>query len=374
MPQSWADFLAPLCSLVPDALIGLHWLVRILDLVGRLPVEWAPLIFECHLGEGNPRADFAVLVQQGRGRDLLAGLDPRWDFRGELVDDPVWQRVRAFARRWADPESALHSLMRDVWLEFDLDELSPRQPSPNVFLSPGFYASGGGHTLNYLSLLVPTFELLREQTLAAPILRMLERAFATLPAGAWVPWIAAMIARPTETIRLCISGLKPESVLDYVAALDWPGSRDELGALLRRCADLFLSDTVVVVHLDLDTSLQPRIGLEGHLPEHGPSQARSQWDRILKHGVAQGWCTPAKRTGLLQFHGVAEMLPAFGAWPSPYPFVQPCPGESSHRHLLFRTINHIKFVHRPGLPLQAKAYVDIRAVSLPAIANPAAGG
>src|SRR5262249_30752195 len=176
-----------------------------------------------------------------------------------------------------------------------------------------------------------------------------------------VSWMGARIARPPDTVRLCIAGLKPEPVLDYVAALDWPGSCDELGTLLQTFADLFLSDTVALVHLDLDASLQPRIGLEGYFPGQGPSQVRSQWDRVLEQGVAQGWCTPAKRTGLLQFPGVAEMVPAFGAWPSAYPFVQSCPGESPHRHLLFRTINHLKFVHRPGLPMQAKAYVGIRA-------------
>ena len=219
MPQSLADLLAHHVPSLPDALIGNEWLVRVLELSRRLPGEWgwgAHMFFECRLGEAVPRADFGFAVREGHGRDLLAGLEPGWDLSGELSGDPVWERVRTFARRWADPASLLHP--EDiVWLEFDLPDPQSCRLEPGMLFGLR-QTLRDDRTPHDMSVLVATLELLRGRLLTAPVVQMLERTLATLPAGATVFLIGANIARPTDPVHVCIYGLKSGKLLCYLIA------------------------------------------------------------------------------------------------------------------------------------------------------------
>ena len=213
-----------------------------------------------------------------------------------------------------------------------------------------------------LNSLDPAFRNKRGQPLTVPMIRLLQRALETLPPDANLYLLGAVTNRPTDTIRICISGLKHENLLNYLAALDWPGLRDELAALLKTCADLFDRDRVVLLHLDLSTTLKPKIGLELYLPKNRRGQPRSNWPKVFDQLVAHSWCTSAKCAGLLKWIGGVELPPD----PSILPAERP--------QFLVRRINHLKLVHEPGLPVQAKAYVVLLTISRSLNANPAQNG
>src|SRR5262249_31319953 len=61
--------------------------------------------FECRLGATAAPTDFLLCVHPPGERDVLAGHGA--ELPAHLLHHPVWQRLCAFARHWADPDAVL---------------------------------------------------------------------------------------------------------------------------------------------------------------------------------------------------------------------------------------------------------------------------
>jgi hypothetical protein len=143
-------------------------------------------------------------------------------------------------------------------------------------------------------------------------------------------------------LRLCVVGLSDGALLEYLRAVEWPGSASRLACALARAARAMgACPAAAILHLDIDDRVRARIGLEYVLARR-PQMHRELAERaLLDHLGDAGLCAPAKREALLQWPGWSiEALP-HELWES----------------LIGRRVNHIKVMYEGGEPVEAKAYL-----------------
>jgi len=309
--------------------------------------------FESRLGEPDPRADFLFCSAAPLGRDLLSG--KRSELPVRLMQQPVWKRVRQFAATWADPASALHQHVLNVWLEFDVDGQAAKGPTPSAFFGPGAVRSSDAY--DWIS--DTAIPCLLGQALSAAVERRLHAAIAALPGAAYVFQIGLMLARGLDMVRICIRDIAPEQVLDYLRCMDWPGRTSELAPLLTT-----LSGLVDRIDLDLDVGdhIQPKLGLECYLLP--APEVRERLERFLDYLVESGLCLPAKRDAVAAYPGAVHELSQPAMWPPNLLQASQLMGPGIVS-MFIRHFNHIKVVYHPEQPLEAKAYLGVRHIWLP---------
>jgi hypothetical protein len=120
-----------------------------------------------------------------------------------------------------------------------------------------------------------------------------------------------------------------------------------------------ISDQVDQVWLAIDiqeTEVSPRIGFDCYYNSTAQSENNRKWADLLDYFVDKGICTAHKRNALLgaanmsnrEFDGIArpESLRRVSKILGPVGF---------NRIRLY--IHHVKVIDRPGMPLEAKAYL-----------------
>ncbi|QSQ21778.1 hypothetical protein JY651_42615 [Pyxidicoccus parkwayensis] len=344
MRLSMEDYLRLAVPFVPPALVSSEALRPILDVSRRLP-PCASSGFECRLGDDEPVADFLVnLLADDGTRAAFAGRHPDYHPPDEFLQSPVWQRVRDFCRAWSEPGSLLNKRVRDMWLEFDLQELASAVPIPGVFFGPEQPPEDVPGTVR------ACLELLRGPERAAPpqaLARSLE-----LPGPPRIEQVGMMFSRHTDAVRLCIRGVPLSELGTALKRAGWSGIPAELDAVLED-ARSFVDD--ITLDIDVGDDIHPKLGLECIL-DKDPSPAR--WKRWMDHLVARGLCTPSKRDALLSWPGMSSPLNHPGPWPENLLRAsERMPGVHSG---FARRINHLKLIHQPGQPTQVKAYLAFR--------------
>jgi hypothetical protein len=177
------------------------------------------------------------------------------------------------------------------------------------------------------------------------------RCLNLLPPGARMFQVGLMLSRASSLTRLCVRGVSPTQILEYLQALDYDTSSGQLHALLE-----LLSPMVERIDLDMDVSdrILPKIGLECYLP--GDTFAIHQF---LNHLVSCGLSTPAKAEALEAWRGVAHERSNPEIWPRDLLALSSLLGGRAHS-VFARWLHHVKIVYQPGLPLQAKAYLAVQ--------------
>ncbi len=358
--DSFEEYLPPVAAGVSPGLISPSAFSDISSLARVLPstLAYNTFGFECRLGEELPRADFLVLARASCGRDSLAGLHPTSTLPARLMTDPVWSRVRDFSSHWADPSSPLYHAVDNVWLEFDVDGPAPDVPVPSIFFGPqsndqidDIEVAGEPNAEGRLATVERTIRLLAGGE--PPPLRMLEGCFRALWSDEQVFQVGLMLSRGEDAVRLCIRMRSVERIMEYLTVVGWPGDEADLRGVLEPLAR---SVDRVVLAIDVGDAVGAKIGLECYFYENRQPRREPRWGAFLNSLVLQGLCTPDKREALLAYSGYFDQNAHGVPWPAALRRASRLLDGRSLSTFV-RSLHHVKIVHRPGNPLEAKAYL-----------------
>ena len=307
--------------------------------------------FESRLGVRAAAADFSCCVTRLHGGDaVLAGRSAAHHLPQAWREHPVWHSLSRFCQEWADPTSALHAAVRELWLEFDVGNDPPGgMPLPSVFLGASADAAAHG------CLVERAIPLLLGAPLPAAIERTLRVCTEALPAGAWVRHVGVMHARRPDALRLEIKDLSFDSLPAFFDRVGWPGAGDEPAAALLQVARRAATPRTML-SLDVGPRIGPRVGLECFAPA-GPKWS-PRWAALLDYLVAEGLCVPAKRAALLAWCGWAHEPEGDAVLPEQLAPLSDLVGLPA-RGVFVPRVSHIKVSYERDRSLEAKAYVAV---------------
>lgn len=311
----------------PEALSEIRSLTQILP-----PFSTAG--FECRLGANKSQVDFQV---------NLPCLTP--SLSEKFLSHSAWQIFQEICHEWGEPKSFLHQIVRDIWLEFDIDEKHSKIPLPGIFLNLN------NNLRDSQKLVEIAFKLLKHQV--SPIIESnIRLCFDSLPAKARISHLGVMLSRSTQAIRINVRETLPEQLLDYLVQIGWADPANILKTLI---SDISQFVDCLFLSFDVGETVQPKIGLECFFlkqPKHEP-----RWQLFLGYLVGKGLCTPSKQNALFTWTGFCQK--------ESHPEL--CPKNLTLGELLLcsrafsiftRNISHIKIVYQPGFFLEAKAYLE----------------
>jgi hypothetical protein len=353
-PHTLADYVSVAVTADAECLISSQALSRIRCIASHFPGSISDFFgFESVLGNDEASADFLLCCQ-----DCQAALETfcvrASDFGATVHAHPVWQRISTFSRLWSDPASPLHEWVQNLWMEFDICGSSAVLPVPSLFI--------GSYQLRPFSLAVDLCRMPSHcawlTELAMPVLMdhahdpvvadQVARCINLLPDRAVVFQVGFMLPRPWRTVRLCVRGILPHDIVDYLRVLDWDGSLEKLEELL----DSF-SKKVNRVDLDIDVAdrVLPVIGLECYL---GSDQLQSYLDSLISAKL----CTTTKARAVARWdrtflqHSWDDTAPSLTPGRITAELVVP-------QSALVRSLHHVKLVYFSGKVIEAKAYLGV---------------
>jgi hypothetical protein len=291
--------------------------------VARVLPAFSEELFECRLAGQESGADFITTAKRGADeRQLTQWLDTYPD--GPLARWSAGQ-IMELCRLWADPASPLAAATSRLWLEFDLGP-GEHRGGASVHLGIADRLPTGQRN----ALICSVFELLYARTMPASTWSCVELCLAGRQE---LYAIGFMLQRPTQPVRIILSGIRPSSLPAFLTGVGWSGDLDQVGyltSLLARFARFTL------VNLDVHERILPRVGVEYFVQfPHAP--VSSAWQEVLETLVEREMCTQEKRAGLLSWPGQCLAY-----------FLVP--------RLFVRTLNHIKITHELDGSCYAKAY------------------
>ena len=303
---------------------------------------------ECRLNEHQGQVDlvFAVCREEA---SILAGDHPHLALAEPMRRHPAWKRIGALCREWGTPGSPVHAGVDHIWLEFNVQEPAGEAPVPGVFVHFG-EGSTRPEPADYIPLLRErirsSLQILDSAALRNPVQDNLERCYAALPPGASIPYLGIMFQRPSPGLRICLGSVAEDCVPGYLAAIGWPGDTADLARVLREMAAARAeSDPTgrrdVMLHVNVDDAIGPRIGLEYRFDRRLQLQKAASPFGLMEFLVERKLCDPVKAAGLREWSGFTRETLDHQVW----------------RSLLVRLVNHVKLVYTPGQPLQAKGYL-----------------
>ena len=347
-PASCAEALARVQRHLAPELAGPAARGRLYAAAAALPAELASsLWFECRLAGGAEQVDLSLKVPSAGLRRIAR--------HGLAAAPPPAERVRALARRWLRPGSALGRGASGLWLEHDLPPAAPGGgplPAPGVFVQLACLPPGAAGADPWTAVAAEGLGALLGGPPGGALLRQLRRCFLALPPGARAVQLGVMLSRGDGSVRLCLAFAEPDALPRYLARVAGAGgaaalagalrlmeARDPGPPLPRWMLHLDVADGGVLPRLGVDLRLDPRPQLRGGLRE---AEVLERWTRA---GVAD----PARAAGLRDWPGARR---AAGS-----------PAEPPRA--LVRRVSHLKLVCRPGRAPEAKAYLAFGAVPLP---------
>jgi hypothetical protein len=358
--DSYADYLRPFLPYIPSGLISAQCLDKILSVTKDLPPELGtgPFGFECSLDD-RPAADFSVALMASRGNHVALTRLGSTDIVTPPPNNSDWRRIHQFALSWVDASSLLSRTVEEAWLEFDVG-LTRDAPgnTPSVFFrigyeSPQEYALRSRLSREYVRVAMEGLDILEGRQTSTATLSRLAEGFHILPAFARIEFLGAMISRSTETVRVLASGMSLEDTVRYLQRLGFRGSVGHLALI----ADMLKLTNHMWLAADIEaTGVSPRIGFELYCNSTAQSANSSEWASLLEFLVEKGICADHKRYSLIAAADMSNREMDQLAWPDSLRKVSKILGPAGFDRLEFR-IHHIKVIDRPGVPLEAKAYL-----------------
>jgi hypothetical protein len=357
--NSYADYLQPFFPYVPSGLISAQCLDRVSSVTQHLPAALGigPFMFECSLDD-RPAADFSVAVMASRGDHAVLSQQDSTGITPPL-DNPDWTRIRQFARSWMDASSLLGHMVEEVWLEFDVC-LTSDAPSntPSVFFrleyqSPQDLALRRTLPGEYVRAAKEGLDILAGRRASPATLSIVADCFYMLPPSARILFIGAMISRGTDTVRVVASRLRLEDMVQYLERL---GLRKPVG---HHAPIANISNLVDHLWLAIDieeTGVTRRIGFDCYYNGSTQPGNNTKWADLLEFLVDNGFCTEDKRNALLDAADMSNRKLDEPAWPVGLRRLSKILGPAGLNRMRLG-IHHIKVIDRPGVPLEAKAYL-----------------
>lgn len=334
MDSSMADYLKVVTSYLPSELLSPNSSLHLQSLAQILP-PFSSAMLEFRLGADQSQTDMSVFFT------------PRiLNLSETLLNHGVWQALQDFCQNCVEPTSLEHRYVKKIALEFDLDEQQSQVPIPSIFL---FWNEGN---VNDAQALIEILFRLPNYLVSSKLQSNLQLCVNSLPQGAKVEHIGAMLSRPGEVLRLIVGGIPPQQFSDYLMQIGWCESTETISTLVSNLYGLV--DEIRFLSFDIGDVIYPRVGLEFFLkkqPEHEP-----RWELFLDRLIEMGLCTPAKKNALLAWSGISQKADNPELWPQNL-----SRGDrllsSRASSVFWRTINHIKIVYQTDSPLEAKGYL-----------------
>ena len=165
-----------------------------------------------------------------------------------------------------------------------------------------------------------------------------------------------MPARPGKAMRLVLQGMPAAAVAGYLDSVGWHDPTDRLAALVADIAAL--ADPEVLVDIDVDETVRPRIGVEFYVRQEAENLPR--WKALFTFLSERGLASPAKTSALLAWPGftqenAAESAPG-SAWAGNLALGDLLLRRMA-RSLFWRNINHIKLSYQPDQEPEVKVYL-----------------
>lgn len=339
--------LRALTPLLPAALVSADTLSRIQSLVGDVPEALAGCCgFECSLADRTSTADFGIQVSSAAGGyDLLGGSMPQPRLPPRLLADPVWRRIGDFGHAL----SAGTTLMRHVWLVFDLRGVAAEAATPNVFLGQQLRSTEGQSEVDP-SMLDRSISALRGSGLPPSVRRTLDSCRAALTADMQIASVGVLLGRRTDALRVCIDGLMIDHLPTFLAAMRWDGPIDAACEVLSPFRARRHHVTV-----DVGATIGPRIGVECFVTH--PDEALP-CESFLRDLVDRQLCSAVKCEALVSWkdrplNAECASIPAESVASR-----MRLHGITLHA-IWVPTIFHIKLSYEAGRRFEAKAYFGI---------------
>jgi len=351
--QTKASLAADLNSIfkdMPSELINQEGYLRLSALTQMLPSEFSNFWgLECRLNTDEPLADILFEIKNNTSsQKLLAGYKPS-SLDILCANYNAWHKIRAFANHWAEEQSILNEHILNLWLEFDTEQLTSHKfakdllQKPSIFLglrSRELSESGCTQILYHANSLLLIPDLLLDN---------LQSFISHIPSPGQLFQLGSMLGRTSRDLRVCVNRLPFDVVPDWLLDIGWKGDNQALSVVLNKLAPLLRASAI-----DLN------------LTEHGPSEkigiecymgwddvGLEQWELFLDTIQEFVLCSPAKRTGLLQYPGEV-LLPAMSRRTT----------DGTLCFSLFKRIHHIKLGFDNGHVTDAKAYLSIHKPSM----------
>jgi hypothetical protein len=273
----------------------------------------------------------------------------------QYVDrSPSWKSIHQLFQRWSDPDDSSLQHIKNMWFEFDLDSPADDLPLPGIFLRLAKVSTQeivDAIQIALRDLLQNRASLMSSEALLSTI--------EAIPEGGYPTYIGVMLSRKQDGIRLNIRGLTPGQVWDYLDAIKWPHQIDAKHAIVD--AALGLSQGFALT-MDIHREVAPRIGFEciGGSPYH----IDAGWQNFFRHLIENNLCTAQQSEALHQWVGFVTPNTSQIDWPIHLILAAIAQG-SNWYDVIFRKLSHIKIVYDPSLPLEAKAYLEVRHQFLP---------
>ncbi|MDC0720300.1 hypothetical protein [Nannocystis bainbridge] len=292
MPPVPHEVLAAVLPHVPAALVAPAQLGAIAAWSRRLPPAFNWLGFECRLGDGDSRVDFAGCCEVwDGGRDALLAA---------LADDPglCGAGPAALVRAW--PEEHVLKDSPSVWLEFDFVDPGPPAGFAFLCLDPACANTFRAHRdaeppplPAALAAAARGATLLLGHAPSAMCIDSLRRAAEALPAAGRTLHVAATPHRGGDDLRVHFA-LLARDVPAWLRRIAWPGDLVAAARALAIVGDEFRQ---VGVQLAIGDALRPTLGLEAYVAR-GPAEFPA-WQRTFAALAAEGACGTAKAAALL---------------------------------------------------------------------------
>src|SRR5262249_16587255 len=163
--------------------------------------------------------------------------------------------------------------------------------------------------------------------------------------------LGAMLGRPGDGLRLCVSAYDPLHVVGALPAAGWPGEPAAVEAALARYGPM-ATRAVLAFDLDAAARLARRLALPP--PTRSPQHPRELLERL----VADGLAAPARAEAVAAYQG-SDLAPGADPWPARLLAARALLGAG--RSAVLRAVNHVKLTLTDGRPGGAKAYLGAQA-------------
>lgn len=269
-------------------------------------------LLECRLVANQPQVDFSTII-----------FHPNVHIPQHFLNYPVWQRFQDMCQEWGTSNTFLNQRLMEIWLEFDVEGAVVDVPIPGLFLVLNLALKWHPQLLLEMAQ-----RLLGEQQITPSMSKNIQICFEALPQGAKIIYVAAMLSRRADILRLNVSGLARDQISNYLADIGWTGDIEELDEVVKSIS-AFVDN--IVLSFDVGDRVLSRIGLECYLVE--PPQQDHRWYAFYDYLISQGLSSPDKSNKVLAWPGFSQQ-------------------DKSANYTLCT-----KIVYQPGCNLEAKAYM-----------------
>lgn len=291
---------------------------QLLSTTALLPGNCLGIIETC-LASGDAPVDVSIrLLNPDQGRCMAL-----------QVPQP---HLKRFLSRWSEPDGSF-SIVRSVWLEFDLERGGGALPEA----VPCAKLPGDADPFWIVDVLLPA---LHGAPLSSEQRDLWLACQREIRAPGYLLYIFSLRARGTDAVRMEIFGLGVEQILAYLGRVA-PDALPEVTEI----APLFHG--VERLHLSFDLSPEgevlSRIGLEGSFPRLPRREPR--WRQLFARLEERGLCDPGKGKAALAWPGYDSFWTAPERWPV------------GAQGFCVRSLSHVKVVCQPGREPEAKVYL-----------------